>query len=1033
VLPGEGKLVAGLLTLMVVTWSGFAIGGNAVEGLLLTRVGPRVLPYLFVLLGVATAVVMLSVSSLIGRPSRSRHSPTGRSLSRGDMLRSLDAFLRVRGPQRVLLLALLCMAIAVLVLRALIELARGWLLPPAWLAMMVMWTGAIIVTWGIAAAVHDTRRAKRLFPLYASGVIFGVALGGFATAPLARWLDVADLLFIWAAALVISFLLARSVLSTGPAIVPPSNKRTQRRSPRRRAAEGFLTVKGSPLLARMSVCVALFALLYFTQTLLFARAVTARFPSSADVTAFLGLFMGATSGIALVMSVFAAHRVAARFGVSATVVALPLIYAGGFALLIGWSTFSTLLGFRFAQMVWMHGVWVSGWQALYNVVPPERRDGARTFVEGVAFQGGVTCSGLLLILADRALEPRTVAAVAFVLAVVAVVVASRLRGAYAGAVVEALRAGNPDVFLAEDHPYAGVRRDTDALAIAARTASDPDPGVRRFAVEVLAEVGTAAARPTLVEAVGDGESTVRATALRGLSRLGPEPTTTPDDGMMARLLEDDDAEVRLEVIDLVAKRDGAHAGDALEPLLADPDPRVRARAAVHLLGRHEKAERTLAQMTASRRPEWRAEAVSAWGAHGEGLSAATTALGDHDARVRRAAASVLGGRDAKAAVPALVTALADPDRSVRAAVIEGLVAAGPAAIAPLREAADHSELESAAMRALFRLGALERSVRDDYVARQVSLALRYSRFAASLHSHEGPGLEFVVHCLRHAARRHALDAVSLSARMGDSRASEIVDMAIENLDSSDPNQEANALETLEAVGDREVVRPLLEVWEPRPPRAGDLAEVLSELIHDPDPWVRASAAFAWSDDLQPWAGTPAGTGGADTLDIGTEAALREEGGMEALSSLSLMERIVFLRRVPLFVNLSPADLKHVAEIATEEFFADGTIIAEQGELGAETFVVVSGSIRVVVSRDGTPPVDVARRTVGECVGEMAILSNAPRMASLVAQGDVRTLAIDRRRFERILRERPDTSLAVMKVLSDRLRDLHGAEPPEARA
>jgi CRP-like cAMP-binding protein len=55
------------------------------------------------------------------------------------------------------------------------------------------------------------------------------------------------------------------------------------------------------------------------------------------------------------------------------------------------------------------------------------------------------------------------------------------------------------------------------------------------------------------------------------------------------------------------------------------------------------------------------------------------------------------------------------------------------------------------------------------------------------------------------------------------------------------------------------------------------------------------------------------------------------------------------------------------------------------------------------------------------------------MASLVAKGDVRTLAIDGRWFERILRERPDTSLAVMKVLSDRLRDLHGAEPPEARA
>ena len=59
----------------------------------------------------------------------------------------------------------------------------------------------IVVTWGIAGAVHDTRQAKRLFPLYASGVILGAALGGLATAPLARWAGAENLLLIWAAAL----------------------------------------------------------------------------------------------------------------------------------------------------------------------------------------------------------------------------------------------------------------------------------------------------------------------------------------------------------------------------------------------------------------------------------------------------------------------------------------------------------------------------------------------------------------------------------------------------------------------------------------------------------------------------------------------------------------------------------------------------------------------------------------------------------------------------------------------------------------
>jgi CRP/FNR family cyclic AMP-dependent transcriptional regulator len=89
--------------------------------------------------------------------------------------------------------------------------------------------------------------------------------------------------------------------------------------------------------------------------------------------------------------------------------------------------------------------------------------------------------------------------------------------------------------------------------------------------------------------------------------------------------------------------------------------------------------------------------------------------------------------------------------------------------------------------------------------------------------------------------------------------------------------------------------------------------------------------------------------------------------------------------------------------------------------------VVAGEIRVMVAADGRPGREVARRTAGEYVGEMAILNAAPRMASLVAAGSVRTLSLDRRAFERILRERPDVSLGAMRVLSDRLRDAHAAD------
>jgi hypothetical protein len=59
-----------------------------------------------------------------------------------------------------------------------------------------LWTGVGAVTWGIAGAVHDTRQAKRLFPLYGSGLILGGAVGGFVTAPLAAALGAEKAIFL---------------------------------------------------------------------------------------------------------------------------------------------------------------------------------------------------------------------------------------------------------------------------------------------------------------------------------------------------------------------------------------------------------------------------------------------------------------------------------------------------------------------------------------------------------------------------------------------------------------------------------------------------------------------------------------------------------------------------------------------------------------------------------------------------------------------------------------------------------------------
>ena len=141
------------------------------------------------------------------------------------------------------------------------------------------------------------------------------------------------------------------------------------------------------------------------------------------------------------------------------------------------------------------------------------------------------------------------------------------------------------------------------------------------------------------------------------------------------------------------------------------------------------------------------------------------------------------------------------------------------------------------------------------------------------------------------------------------------------------------------------------------------------------------------------------------------------------TTLTDMERVLFLRRVSLFAELPPRDLARISAVATERTFTDGETIAGQGESGDEMHIVVSGRVRVLrAAAAGGDEAELAVRTEGDVVGEMALITREPRMASLVADGEARTLQVGRREFEGVLRERPDTAIALIRILSHRLAE-----------
>jgi hypothetical protein len=201
-------------------------------------------------------------------------------------------------------------------------------------------------------------------------------------------------------------------------------------------------------------------------------------------------------------------------------------------------------------------------------------------------------------------------------------------------------------------------------------------------------------------------------------------------------------------------------------------------------------------------------------------------------------------------------------------------------------------------------------------------------------------------------------------------------------------------------------------------------------MNDADAWLRACAALAAKGTQDPRLveGLQRLKENDPELLVRETAIAALAGGneMETLPTLSIMERILFLRRVPLFQELAPGDLKAIAEVTCEQAFGAGETIAEQGEHGEELYIIVSGEVGVFLRGEDGKGREIARRKTGEVVGEMALVSQEPRMASLVASGEVRTLCIEQPTFVDLLRLRPEISLGVIRVLSQRLRESRNA-------
>ena len=126
-----------------------------------------------------------------------------------------------------------------------------------------------------------------------------------------------------------------------------------------------------------------------------------------------------------------------------------------------------------------------------------------------------------------------------------------------------------------------------------------------------------------------------------------------------------------------------------------------------------------------------------------------------------------------------------------------------------------------------------------------------------------------------------------------------------------------------------------------------------------------------------------------------------------------------LRKSPLFEGLSDQELRQLVDNAKPVSLRAGEILMKQGDLGEAAHVVIKGGFEIQ-KQSGSSVIKIDVRNPGEIIGEMALLSNAPRSATVVALCDSETLCISQEAFENLLATSPSATLAVLRWVMARL-------------
>ncbi|MFO7989592.1 MAG: Npt1/Npt2 family nucleotide transporter [Desulfotignum sp.] len=990
----------------------------------------------------------------------------------------LAMFLNKTSGARLLYYIFIFSGVIVTVIRLLIPFGFELLYPLLFMLKSQFELLQALLFWNMCNDLFNTRQSKRLFPLLTAGGVIGLILGSFGTPYFARLFSLDNLLYLYLITTIMGALLIQAMGRSYATLIytEKTRKSAEKRPPM------MEEIKRVYPLVKDSILVKIVLVLTFMPNVVipimnyqFNYAVNEQFASETAMIEFFGYFRGALNIVSLFILLFVG-RIYGKWGLPVSLMFHPFNYmVAFFAFLFRFDVFSAMYA-RMSTNIIRTTINMPANGILIGLFPESYRNMIRPFLRGTVVRIALFTGSSLILLSTPLFHPRYLTLVALPFMIAWVAAPFVLKSNYSKILLDLISKNMLDIKSMDQKELGQIFNQEKTLSSLETSFLSARGEDAVWYAKLLKNFSPTRLDELIIQTLENQDETTQVTLIKLLT---PEsvPRAARD---LISLLSPDRPETTIAILKL-AHQHCVDTGDHpdVSRFLTSEHPVIRGFAGACTYGdQPEKLEQLITEWLSEKNPAFRQSGIICAGLSRNKqwiprlknllktpeidpvIPDIIIALSRLEAdEINALASDYLTHARADVRMAALdALSIVDDETLQKTVMLIGDASDNIHEFAKEKiRTADYQNprllVESLGLpstrirRGLFDLlDTLDIKEFDVlmFAKKNLEKSYGYLAMAASLDNlPRGPMQNLAVIHLTEKKEQileNIIRVLAIHDQTGRLR------RAWQGIFSADKRQRANAIELLNDILDRKTFNTMLPLLE-SPNTATALADgeklvkiskfssdgkqAASALLSSPD-WVDVILGLgliAEVHDLQPVSDWVKELKQSDNPYISKEVhmTLKKTNATpdtDVPEKLSLGEKILLLKEIDIFSGLSASELAAIASVTEEMKLAKDEDIIKQNSIGETVYLIVDGQVSVIMEKeDGTQSV-IDQMDPGAAFGEMALIDDSPRSATIRTVTPCRFLMLHKQEFKETAMEFPRIALQICSVLSQRIRHLH---------